>query len=202
MGSMLDFISRLGEDVTNVVRNFYITGNLPPRLSETHIALIPKKPVCQVPSDFRPISLCNVVYKIIAKSLANRLKPHLPDYIHPSQQAFIEGRRISNNIIVAQEIAHSFYLNSWDGSDFMLKIDLAKAFDRIEWHFIVNALKRKGLHGHFINLIHACISSPTFSVIINGQSFAHFKSSRGIRQGCPLSPSLFVLAVNELSLAL
>jgi hypothetical protein len=84
----------------------------------------------------------------------------------------------------------------------MLKNDLAKAFDRIEWIFIVFALARKGLHSHFINLIHSCISSPTFSVIINGQSFAHFKSSRGIRQGCPLSPSLFVLAVNELSLML
>ena len=84
----------------------------------------------------------------------------------------------------------------------MIKIDLAKAFDRLEWHFVDSALARKGLHAHFINLIHACISSPTFSVIINGQSFARFKSSRGIRQGCPLSPSLFVLAVNELSLAL
>jgi hypothetical protein len=194
--------SWIGEDVTNLVRNFYITGKLPPRLNETQIVLIPKKLVCHVPSDYRPISLCNVVYKIIAKSLANRLKPHLPDYIHPSQQAFVEGRRISNNIIVAQEIAHFLSLNSWDGSDFMLKIDLAKAFDRIEWHFIVSALTRLGLHGHFINLIHACISSPMFSVIINGQSFAQFKSSRGIRQGCPLSPSLFVLAVNELSLAL
>jgi hypothetical protein len=84
----------------------------------------------------------------------------------------------------------------------MVKIDLAKAFDRIEWHFITSALVRKGIHDHFINLIHACISSPTFSVIINGQPYASFKSTRGIRQGCPLSPYLFVLAVNELALAL
>ena len=84
----------------------------------------------------------------------------------------------------------------------MPKIDLAKAFDRIEWRFIVSALARKGLPSHFINLVHACISSPMFSVIINGQSFAKFNSTRGIRQGCPLSPYLFVLVVNELSIML
>ena len=151
--------------------------------------------------DYRPISLCNGVYKIIAKSLANRLKPHLPDYIDPAQQAFIEGRRISDNIIIAQEITHTFALKSWKHHAFMLKIDLARAFDRLDWSFIVSALTRKGLHGHFINLIYACISSPTF-LIINGQPSHKFKSYRGIHQGCPMSPYLFVIAINELSLCL
>lgn len=192
----------IGVDVTNVVRNFYTTAVLPPHFNDTHIALIPKKLACHLPSDFRPISLCNVVYKIIAKSLENKLKQHLPDYIHPLQQASIKGRSIGNNIIIAQEIAHSFSLSSWKSLDFILKIDLAKAFDRIEWHFIVSALTRKGLHDHFIKLVFACISLPIFSVIINDQSFAKFRSSRGIRQGCPLSPHLFVFAVNELALSL
>jgi hypothetical protein len=85
-----------------------------------------------VPADYRPISLCNIIYKIIAKCIANRLKPHLPDYIHPSQPAFIEGRRISNDVIIAQEITHSFALSSWKNIAFMLIIDLAKVFDRLE----------------------------------------------------------------------
>jgi hypothetical protein len=148
--------SWIGDDVTALINKFYLTGILPPRLNDTQIALIPKKLACHLPSDYRPISLCNVIYKLIAKSLANRLKCHLPDYVHPSQQAFIEGRRISNNIIIAQEIAHSFSLSSWNSQDFMIKIDLAKAFDRLEWYFIASALERKGLHGHFITLIHAC----------------------------------------------
>lgn len=76
--------SWIGDDVTALIRNFYITGTLPSHLNDTHIALIPQKMTCLLPSDYRPISLCNVIYKLIAKSLANRLKDHLPDYIHPS----------------------------------------------------------------------------------------------------------------------
>ena len=84
----------------------------------------------------------------------------------------------------------------------MLKIDLAKAFDRIEWNFIVSARARKGLHGNFTSLVYACISTPTFEVIINGHPSRKFKSQTVIRLGCPLSPYIFVLAINELSLDL
>lgn len=90
------------------------------------LPLFPKKLNAVTPQDFRPISLCNVIYKIIAKTLANRLKNLLPTYIHETQQAFIQGRRISNNITIAQEITHSFQLSSWKEQAFMLKVDLAK----------------------------------------------------------------------------
>jgi hypothetical protein len=84
----------------------------------------------------------------------------------------------------------------------MLKIDLAKAFERLEWSFIVSALTGKELHGHFIKLTHSCIFTASFSIIINGQSYANFVSTRRIRQGCHISPYIFVMAINELSLLL
>lgn len=180
----------LGDDVVQLVQNFYSTGILPPDLNKTFVVLIPKKNAPVLPQDFRPISLCNVIYKIIAKSLADRIKPFLPNKIHASQAAFIPGRHISSNIIIAQEITHSFGLTSWKHKCFLLKIDLAKAFDRIEWNFITNAMLRIGLPTHIVNLISACISTTDFSVLVNGQSSPSFLSQRGIRQGCPLSPYL------------
>lgn len=86
----------------------------------------------QTPQDFRSISLCNVIYKLIAKSLANRIKPHLPDTISHAQAAFITDRHISSNVIITQEIIHSFNLKNWNQKAFLLKLDLAKAFDRLE----------------------------------------------------------------------
>lgn len=191
--------SWIKDDLMTLVQDFYQTGNIPPELNKTNIVLIPKKNRSISPKDFRPISLCNVPYKILAKSIANRIKGKLPDFICDSQHAFIPGRRIANNIIIAQEIVHSFGLNSYPHHAFLIKIDLSKAFDRLEWDFIANALQRKGFHHHFINLVLSCINSSSFSVNINGQTYGAFNANRGIRQGCPLSPYLFCFALNELS---
>jgi hypothetical protein len=192
----------IANDVYDLVASFYRSGYLPAEINYTHITLIPKINAPLTPKDYRPISLCNVAYKIIAKSLADRIRNHLPHIIHPSQTAFVQGRYIASNIIIAQEIIHSFNLKSWKQKAFFLKIDLAKAFDRIEWNFIVKALKRQGFHDHFVDLIYKYISTTTLSVIINGESTPSFHPQRGLRQGCPLSPYLFIIAVNELSICL
>ena len=123
-----------------LVTEFYTSANLPADINKTYITLIPKKDHSVLAQNFRSISLCNVIYKIISKSLANRLKHHLPHSINHAQAAFIANRHISSNIIITQELIHSFNLKTWDQKDFILKLDLAKAFDRLEWSFIESAL--------------------------------------------------------------
>jgi hypothetical protein len=117
------------DDVLKVVTDFYSSKSLHPDINQTYITLILKKTQPTIPQDFRPISLCNVIYKIISKSLANRIKPHLPNCIHQGQSAFVSSRNISSNIITTQNIIHSFHLKSWNSQVFILEIDLAKAFD-------------------------------------------------------------------------
>jgi hypothetical protein len=161
--------SWIQDDVLKVVTEFYSCKSLHKDINQTYITFIPKKAQPTIPQDFRPISLSNVIYKIISKSLANRLKPHLPTCIHQGQSYFVSGHNISSNIIITQEIIHSFRLKSWNSQAFILKIDLAKAFDRLEWNFICDALKRKNFSDDFISLIHACIRSLHFLVLVNDE---------------------------------
>jgi hypothetical protein len=189
----------LKDDIHKVVKDFYCSAVLPTDMNNTFIALIPKKIAPSVLQDFRPISLCNVIYKIITKSLTDILKNHLPDIIHPTQFAFVHGRRKSNIIIITQEIVHSFNLKTWQQKAFLLKVDLAKDFDRISWSFISQTLRKHQFNDHFIALLHACISSTSMQVLISGKPSEFLYPTRGIRQGCPLSPYLFAIAINELS---
>jgi len=121
--------SFMGNDLLDLVEESRCSKRMHQGLNPTFLALIPKSGCSDEPQGFRPISLCNVVYKILATIIVNRLKPILPDLIAPEQTGFFKGRQITDGIIVAQEVIHS--LKSSHSPGMLIKLDLAKVFDRL-----------------------------------------------------------------------
>ena len=150
-------------------------------------------------NQFRPIALCNVVYKIISKILAFRLKTMLPKFISPWQGAFVPRRLIEDNSIIAFEVINAMKKSKGKLGYIALKMDMEKAYDRMEWSFLLKIMEILGFNAQWISLIRECISSPSFSILINASPHGFFSSFRGLRQGDPLSPFLFIIGVEALS---
>ena len=150
----------MGKDITTFILSVLNSTSLPENSNHTFITLIPKAKNPILVSKFRPISLCNVLYKIFSKVLANRLKKILPHIITEHQSAFTKGRLIFVNILIAFESFHCLHHHKSSKDGFMaLKLDMSKAYDRVEWVFLEKIMRKLGFNEKWITLIMLCVST-------------------------------------------
>uniref|UniRef100_A0A803PIN7 Reverse transcriptase domain-containing protein n=1 Tax=Cannabis sativa TaxID=3483 RepID=A0A803PIN7_CANSA len=190
----------VGTDVVQFVQDFFDSGKFPDSINDTHINLIPKKKYPTQMSDMRPISLCNVLYKIASKVVANRMKGVLSEAISETQSAFVSGRLISDNVMVAFEAMHYLKRKTNGRKGYMaIKLDMSKAYDRVEWGFLESILRVMGFNVRWIGLVLSYVNSVRYHIINSGQRMGPITPTRGIRQGCPLSPYLFIICAEGFS---
>ena len=169
-------------------------------MNYTHIVLIPKKHDTEYITEFKLISLGNVVSQIISKVLANWTKSILPNIISDSQSAFVPSRIITDNTTVAFEMVHRMR-NKRNGrkGHMAIKLDISKAYDRVEWVFLQRIMLKIGLLEQWVNLAMETVRTASYSTLINGETRGFITLSRGIKQGDPLSPYLFLFCAEGLS---
>jgi hypothetical protein len=154
--------------------------------------LIPKNNNPLSVLDYRPISLCNVVYKIISNVLANRLNEVLSHVISPFQSVFLSERLIIDNILAAYETLHTMHTLD-------IKLDMSKAYDKAEWAFLESVMGKMGFPARWIQLVMECVRTITYAILVNGHLVGHIIPKRGLRQEDPLSPYLFLICAESLS---
>ena len=189
-----DFVK---DEIMGFFKDFFERGKFVRSLNTIFLVLIPKKGGGEDLSDFRPISLVRGLSKLLAKVLTNRLKKVVRKVVSSTQIAFVEGRQILDAALIANEVIDSLLKKKESGV--LCKLDLEKAYDHINWAFLLSVLQKMGFGEKWAGWIRWCISTASFSVLVNGSPTGFFRNTRGLRQGDPLSPYLFVLGMETLS---
>lgn len=190
--------SIIKKDVVSAVLQFFTDGWILPSYNSNTLVLIPKTPNADTVDQFRPIVIANFKHKIITKVLANRLSQILPNIVSQEQRAFIHGRNIKDCICLTSEAINLMQAKTF-GGNLAMKVDIAKAFDTLEWGFLLKVLKPFGFNSTFCDWMKVILESAYISISINGKQRGYFKCKRGVRQGAHLSPLLFCLAEDVLS---
>ena len=173
---------------------------LPTMFTESVIALAYKKGDPLAPRNYRPISLINVIAKIMTGTMNARLRRHLDDIIPQLQTGFVPGRSISENIIFIQDALH--YAQTRCPNAIVVSLDFEKAYDRVQWTYLTQVLSKSGFGPRFVRFVEKIYHNRSARFIINGDVTTPFAIERGVQQGDPISPSLFVISTTPLCLAL
>ena len=163
-------------------------------MNQTLITLIPK---CRSPeslSNYRPISFCNTIYKIVTKIIVNRIYPFLSELISPLQVAFVPRRKGLDNAITVQELIHTMSKKKGRIGVMAIKLKLEKAYDHLEWSFVKMVLEHFGLPQNIINLIMSCISTTTIVLLFNGSNLKLFILREGLDKVIQFHPIFFCCA--------
>ena len=158
-------------NITQAILSCLNSSSILKSINHTSITLIPKVKNQERVSEFIPISLCNVIYKVVSKVIANRLKPFLNSIISETQSAFIADKLITDNVLIAFESLHHMKTCCSRKTGFMaLKLDMSKAYDRMEWVFLEKILLKMGFQNSGVSLIMECITTVSYSVLVNGET--------------------------------
>ena len=194
------YASLLVEPLTIMFQEVWSSGIMPATWKIGLIKLLPKVPSPSSFSQWRPISLMGGIYKIFAKVIANRLQRYLPKIVHKSQYGFIKGRDILHNILNVQLAMD--YVKDSQQELVMIQLDLEKAYDNVEWSFVVELMSTMGFGDRMSRLMYVLGKDAVSHIMMNGGVTRPIPLQKSLRQGCPLSPLLFAIVSHPILIKL